>query len=206
MPSTFRSVSLRPVVDDDLPFLFRLFADPDHCHLWMRSRGAFDEAGFERAWAAWTSSSIAAKFIVESSHRPIGMVYDHDRTPEDGWTKMTTLLQHESVGHGAGVIATALFKQWLFESLPLRKIYHEVYAYNAAVIRMWRKLGFREEAVLKEDRFWNGKYWDLHFFAVYREDWPKLRARILRQSKAPHGSIATDGGSNGKKVNAATAR
>jgi RimJ/RimL family protein N-acetyltransferase len=206
MPSTFRSVSLRPVVDDDLPFLFRLFADPDRSHLWMRGRAVLDEAGFERAWEAWTSSSIAAKFIVESSQRPAGLVFDHDRTIDDGWTKVTTLLLQESVGRGAGVIATALFKQWLFESLPFRKIYHEVYGYNPAVIRIWRKLGFREEAVLKEDRFWNGKYWDLHFFAVYREDWPTLRARILRERKSPRRAVAGQAGANGKEVSAAAAQ
>jgi hypothetical protein len=69
---------------------------------------------------------------------------------------------------------------WLFQGLPLRKVYHEAYGYNAPVVRMWRKLGLSEEGVLKEDRYWNGEYWDLHAFGLYREDWPGVRDRVLR--------------------------
>jgi RimJ/RimL family protein N-acetyltransferase len=175
-----RGITLRPVIDDDMPFLFRLFADPQRCHLWMRGRRAYDEGGFAQAWSAWISDDIAAKFIVESARRRVGIVFDHGRAIEDGCTRATTLLETRSVGHGAGVTATGLFMDWLFEALPFRKVYHEVFAYNASVVRIWRKLGLVEEGVLKADRFWNGRYWDLHIFALYREQWYDMRPRVLR--------------------------
>jgi RimJ/RimL family protein N-acetyltransferase len=177
---TFRGVSLRPVLEADLPFLFRLIADPGLSHLWMRGQPAFDEVCFQQNWANWGGGMVSTRFVVESAGRPVGMVFDYDRTPHDGWTKATTLLQEESLGHGGGVIATALFMDWLFRGLPLRKVYHEAYGYNAAVVRMWRKLGLREEGVLRGDRYWDGAYWDLHIFALYREDWPRVRDRVLR--------------------------
>src|SRR5262249_5736243 len=114
------------------------------------------------------------------------------------WTKATTLLLEENVGHGGGVIATALFMDWLFQSLPLRKVYQEAYGYNAGVLRMWRKIGLIEEGVLKEDRYWNGAYWDLHIFALYREAWPKMRNRVLRHHGRPERPPAH---SAGKKMN-----
>jgi RimJ/RimL family protein N-acetyltransferase len=184
MPLTFRGISLRPVLEEDLPFLFHLWADPCRCHLWLRGRPVYDEASFYQAWRSMTCGMVAAKFIVESAGQPIGLVFDYDRTPEDGWTKAMTMLQEESVGHGGGVIATALLMDWLFQSLPLRKVYHEVYGYNASVVRIWRKLGLVEEGVLKADRYWNGAYWDLHIFALYREAWPAVRDRVLRLPKA----------------------
>jgi diamine N-acetyltransferase len=180
MRLTFRGIALRPVQEEDLSFLFRLWADPCRCHLWLRGRPVYDEAGFHQAWHNWTSGTLAAKFLVEAAGRPVGLVFDYDRTLEDGWTRAMTLLQEESVGRGGGVIATALLMDWLFQSLPLRKVYHEVYGYNAGVVRMWRKLGLSEEGVLKEDRYWNGAYWDLHLFALYREAWPRVRDRVLR--------------------------
>jgi hypothetical protein len=70
---------------------------------------------------------------------------------------------------------------WLFQALPFRKVYHEVFSYNKTVVRICRKLCLAEEGVLKADRFWNGAYWDLHIFALYREAWYAMRPRVLRQ-------------------------
>jgi RimJ/RimL family protein N-acetyltransferase len=186
MFNSFRGISLRPVVEDDLPFLFRLFADPSRCHLWMCGRRVYDERGFHEAWSSWTIDMIAAKFVVTSADRPIGLVFDYDRKLEDGYTKVTSLLDEGSTGHGGGVIATTLLVGWLFQTLPLRKLYMEVYGYNPVVARMLRKVGFTEEAVLKEVRYRDGAYWDLHVFALARVAWPEVRERLLRQCGAPH--------------------
>jgi RimJ/RimL family protein N-acetyltransferase len=177
----FRGITLRQVADRDMPFLFRLFADPERCHLWMRGRRVYDEAGFTQAWAAWTSDEIAAKFIVESVGRPVGLVFDYSRNVEDGLTRATSLLTTENVGRGAGITGSGLFMDWLFQALPFRKIYHEVFSYNPSVVRIWRKLGLTEEGIFKADRFWNGDYWDLHVFALYRETWHAIRPRVLRR-------------------------
>jgi RimJ/RimL family protein N-acetyltransferase len=203
---TFRGISLRPVLDEDLPFLFRLWADPSRSHLWMRGRPVYDEAGFQQAWSTLTNGMIPAKFIVESAGRAAGLVFDYERAVEDGWTKATTLLQEESVGHGGGVIATALFMDWLFQTLPLRKVYHEAYAYNASVVRMWRKLGLTEEGVLRADRYWNGAYWDLHIFGLYREAWPKVRDRVLRLPGAKSRCVPAVPESAGKEVSLSETR
>jgi len=180
MHLTYRGVSLRSVLEADLTFLFRLLGDPTRTHLWLRSRPVYDEAGFQQTWSAWASGMMGAKFVVESAGRPVGLAFDYDRTLDDGWTRVTTLVQEESIGHGAGVIGACLFMEWLFQTFPLRKMYHEVFGYNDNVIRMWRKLGLTEEAVLKGDRYWNGAYWDLHVFALYREAWPAVRGRVIR--------------------------
>jgi len=189
MLTAFRSISLRQVAEDDLPFLFRLFADPCRCHLWMHGRQVLDERGFHHAWSSWTTELMAAKFLVESAGRPVGLVFDYDRAPEDGYTKVTALLDEEHVGHGAGVIAAALLVRWLFRTLPLRKVYLDVHGYNPSVVAMLRKLGLAEEGCLKNLRFWNGRYWDLHHFALEREAWPQvhdrlLRPRVVRSSRA----------------------
>ena len=188
MNYSYRGTSLRPVTDADLPFLFRLYTDPSRCHLWMSSRRVYAEHEFRDAWSAWSGGAMGAKFIVENERRPVGWVMSCDDYLEHGFTKVHTILQEENVGHGVGVVATALLTDFLFKQMPLRKIYFEVFDFNAAVVRIWRKLGLAEEGLLKADRYWDGTYWDLHIFALYREAWPDLRARILRperNGKAP---------------------
>jgi RimJ/RimL family protein N-acetyltransferase len=184
MIPSFRGIRLRQVTEDDMSFLFRLFADPGRCHLWMQGRQVYDERGFHHAWISWSSDFMGAKFVVESAGRPAGLVFDYDRSLEDGYTKVTALLEEGSTGHGGGVTATTLLVAWLFQSLPLRKVYMDVYAYNPVVVRMLRKLGFAEEAVLKGVRYRDGAYWDLHVFALSREAYPQVRDRLLRLPRA----------------------
>jgi RimJ/RimL family protein N-acetyltransferase len=179
-----RDVTLRQITEDDLPFLFKLFADPERSHLWMCGRTVYDERGFHEAWIGWSSGMMVAKFLVEAAGRPIGLVFDYDRAVVDGFTKVTALLQEDSVGSGRGVIATSLFVDWLFQGLPLRKVYMESYGYNRSVVRILRKAGLAEEGVLRGARFWKGDYWDVHIFAVDREQWPDIRRRFLRTPAA----------------------
>jgi RimJ/RimL family protein N-acetyltransferase len=203
MNLSYRDVSLRPVTEADLPFLFRLYTDPSRCHLWMSSRRVYDEHEFREAWRAWVNGLMAAKFLVEvaalpDSPRPVGWVMSSEHNLEHGFVKAGAILQEENVGHGVGVIATALLMDYLFRSLPLRKIYHEVCGFNPSVVRMWRKLNAAEEGILKGDRYWDGTYWDLHVFAVYREAWPDLRARVLRPRRPALQSTAGHRNGNGR--------
>jgi RimJ/RimL family protein N-acetyltransferase len=171
------------VTEADLPFLFQLYTDPNRCHLWMASRRVYDEHEFRECWNSWVKSAVGVKFIVENRQRPVGWVMSSDDYLEHGFTKVHTIVQAEDVGHGVGVVATALIIDYLFRQFPLRKIYFEVFGFNPAVARMWRKLGLPEEGLLKGDRYWDGTYWDLHIFALYREMWPDIRARVLRPER-----------------------
>jgi RimJ/RimL family protein N-acetyltransferase len=185
------------VREDDFPFLFRLFTDPSRCHLWTSSRRVFDEREFRDLWIAWANGVMGAKFVVEHAERAVGWVMSCDEYVEHGFTKVHTILQEKDVGHGVGVAATALLLEHLFKHLPLRKIYFEVFDFNPIVVRMWRKLGLPEEGTLKGDRFWDGAYWDLHIFALYREAWPDVRARVLRPEPSSQSTHAARSDENG---------
>jgi RimJ/RimL family protein N-acetyltransferase len=180
MPIASRGISLRQVTEDDLPFLFGLFVDPCRSHLWMCGRTVHDERSFHEAWIGWSTGMMGAKFLVEAANRPIGLVFDYDRAMIDGFTKVTALLNEERVGSGGGAVATGLLVDWLFQQLPLRKVYMEVYSYNQTVLSILRKAGLAEEGVLRGVRFWNEKYWDVHVLAIERQGWPDIRRRILR--------------------------
>jgi RimJ/RimL family protein N-acetyltransferase len=192
----FRGIALRQVFEDDLDFLFHLFCNPTRSHLWMRSGRVLDEREFYDGWRSWITKHMGAKFIVATQGQPAGLIYDYDRAGEGGHTRVTALLDAEATGRGVGVIAWALFVEWLFHALPLRKIYFDVYGYNTRVVQMLRKLGLAEEGVFPHDCFWSGTSWPRHVFAVYRETWPGPRARLLR---APGARASRDVG-EGKEV------
>ena len=177
--NTFRGIGLKQIAASDLPMLYSMFSDPDRFHLWGH-RHVMDEGQFHDTWRMWSKQRMEAKFTILKSGRPVGLVFDYDRSIEDGHTKVATLLPEHEAGRGAGVIATTLFGDWLFQTLPLRKLYFEVFGFNASVVRMLQKLDVREEMCRVQHRYWNGKYWDCHGFSLFREELSLMRRRLFR--------------------------
>jgi RimJ/RimL family protein N-acetyltransferase len=162
-----------------MPLLFNLLSDPDRFHLWGHRR-VLEEGQFYQSWQVWSSERMAAKFMIMRGGKPIGLIFDYERSVEDGHTKIATVLMDEATHRGAGVIATGLFCQWLFQSVSLNKVYLDVFGFNVPVLRMLRKLGVHEEMRRVRHRFWNGKYWDWIGFAIFREDLEDTLGKIFR--------------------------
>lgn len=78
-------------------------------------------------------------------------------------------------GKGIAGEAADLVINYGFTELNLHKIYSGVYDPNKRSLRAAEKLGFKEEAVLKEEIYIDGKYEDVHKFALFKEDWLKKR-------------------------------
>jgi len=175
----FRGIRLAQVTASDLPMLYSMFSDPERFHLWGH-RHVMDESQFHETWRVWSKQRMEAKFTIVKSGRPVGLVFDYDRSMEDGYSKVATLLPEHEAGRGAGVIATTLFGDWLFQTLPLRKLYFDVFGFNPSVVRMLHKLDVREEMRRVEHRYWNGKYWDCHGFSLFRDELSPLQQRLFR--------------------------
>lgn len=182
--NSFRGISLRPVIQADLPLLFTLLNDPERFHSWGH-RKTLTEAEFYETWQVWSSQRMGAKFVIQKQGKPIGLVFDYERSLEDGHTKVATVLVENQSNRGSGVIATALFCKWLFQTLRITKICWDVFGFNPAVVEMLRKLGFHEEMRRVNHRFWNGKHWDWYGFAISREEHQQVLQRILRRNAKP---------------------
>lgn len=103
----------------------------------------------------------------------IGFIYASEMRMKDGHCKMGVYIVPSERHMGAGALATIKFLQYLFEYNPLRKVYTEVYDYNTESIRNHIDAGFTEEGLLKEYRYYAGKYHDLHIFSIERDYFEK---------------------------------
>lgn len=63
-------------------------------------------------------------------------------------------------GKGIATEATRLLVRHGHEALRLHRIYLHVYEDNAAAIRVYEKVGFAREGVLREEHFREGRFWD----------------------------------------------
>ena len=74
---------------------------------------------------------------------------------------------------GRNIITEAgkLLIKYGFMELNFHKLYSGVFTPNTRSLRAAEKLGFKEEAVLKEDVYVDGAYVDTHIFALLKKDW-----------------------------------
>jgi len=79
--------------------------------------------------------------------------------------------EKEYWGKGIAAEASKLVITYGFTELNLHKIYSGIYSPNSQSFEVSEKLGFKKEAVLKEEIFVDGKYEDIHKFALFKQDW-----------------------------------
>lgn len=74
---------------------------------------------------------------------------------------------------GIGASAVKQFMSCLFDNYGIHKIFCRIFSYNIASIRLFQKLGFKEEGRLKDHVYCldEGKYYDLLFFGCFKSDY-----------------------------------
>ncbi|HZW03998.1 MAG TPA: GNAT family protein [Anaerolineaceae bacterium] len=74
-------------------------------------------------------------------------------------------------GQGFGTDAMRVIIRYAFEELNLRRISLTVFEYNPRAIRCYENLGFREEGRARERVRRAGRYWDMLYMGLLREEW-----------------------------------
>ena len=72
-------------------------------------------------------------------------------------------------GKGFGKEATKLIIDYAFKYLNLHKISLNVLEENKPAINLYKNLGFKEEGILKEHFYWDGKYYGVIIMGLLRE-------------------------------------
>lgn len=74
-------------------------------------------------------------------------------------------------GRGYGQEALELLLGFAFGELNLRCLNITVFAYNAAAIRLYERMGFRREGSMREFLERDGEIFDMHFYGLLRSEW-----------------------------------
>ena len=83
--------------------------------------------------------------------------------------------------HGTGVLieATLLAVNFAFLLAPLRKLYAQVIEYNLPQFVSGSKRLFHVEGSLRRHEYVLGRYWDIHYVAIYRDDFFEYATPVL---------------------------
>jgi RimJ/RimL family protein N-acetyltransferase len=78
---------------------------------------------------------------------------------------------------GWGVEASRLLLAYALDHIGIHRVEAKVFAYNQISINSLRRNGFRQEGVLREACFTDGKFWDILVFGILKEEMEQERKK-----------------------------
>ena len=101
-----------------------------------------------------------------------------NRTAEFGWFLIGEP-KRRSWGYGSEAIFLLL--DYAFNHLNLNKIWLQTMTLNKVASAVYRKMGFRGEGILREQKFKNGEYIDIYIYGLLRGDFNILKEELMKE-------------------------
>lgn len=169
-------VTLRPIEEEDAPFLQRCMNDP---RVW---RPALDvnptnRKQFSEFFETVLSGTDGVHCLACDGEDPLGLVsltgsqYGPDETSRARSTELAYWFAPESHGRGYGSDAAARMVEYAFEDRNLRRVEAYCGAFNEPSAGLLESLGFEREGVLREATWYEGEYYDAYWYGLLRRNW-----------------------------------
>jgi len=166
-------VYLRPLEREDAPVVAAWFNDPEIRRMIRRQQpiNLLAEEDYI-AKANQSEHDLVLGIAVKETDRLIGAAGLHGIDFKNRHAMFgISIGVKEEWGRGYGTAATVLVLQHAFETLNLNRIWLHVYEDNDRGIKVYEKIGFQKEGVLRQDNYRDGRYWNTITMAMLREEW-----------------------------------
>ncbi|MFC0543612.1 GNAT family N-acetyltransferase [Kutzneria chonburiensis] len=175
------TVVLRPVIADDAVDMLEVLADGDVLRL-TGSHGTLSPDDVEpmRQWygsRADHEDRLDLAAVDRASGRYVGEVVLNELDPNNNSCSFRIALGATGQNRGLGTEATRLVLGYAFERVGLHRISLEVYSFNSRARRVYEKVGFRAEGVLRDALLWEGQRFDAHVMSILAHEWAEHRGR-----------------------------
>lgn len=147
------------------------------------ARQTFNTPELFRTWLEEVLKSSFHDFAVikMDSDEIIGFLHNYQFSLKDGHCKLAECVKRNYRGSGLGAMAALIFMHQLFEMYPLRKMYLTVYDYNLESLRNNVRAGFCEEGKIRSYKYYNGQYYDMHYYSIYREKFYEIYSGVFHE-------------------------
>jgi UDP-4-amino-4,6-dideoxy-N-acetyl-beta-L-altrosamine N-acetyltransferase len=174
-----RDCRLRPIEERDLPLVLA-WRNSDR----IRRNMYTDHVISPDEHAAWfrrlRKESPPVFLVFEHAGVPAGAVNISGRDLKDNRCNWGFYIAREDAPKGCGMAMGYLGLEHIFESMNIRKLIGEAFAFNRASVAFHQKLGFVQEGYFVRQRLKNGTYEDVVSFALFREEWQARKDALAR--------------------------
>lgn len=166
-------IGLRALEKEDLPFIHKLNNNVEIMSYW------FEEAyktmtELETSFEKDISNPHQRQFILNKGSERLGLVELVSIDYMNRKAEFTIMMDPAHQGNGYAGIATRLAVDYAFNIFNLHKLYLIVDEVNEKAIHIYKKIGFHEEATLKEEYFVNGSYHNIVIMSMFEDDYKAL--------------------------------
>lgn len=94
------------------------------------------------------------------------------------WTEISidVLKKHQGKGYGGEAIKWALW--WAFQMAGLHRVQIRAFAFNTGAMRLYERLGFREEGRVREHIWFAGRWHDGLIYGILEDEWRDAQKRV----------------------------
>jgi len=177
-----KHVTLRPPVESDVPVCVQWLNDPEVIRfLGPRQSGMTIE--LEREFFKKLGEDANSVFwVIELEGRPIGTSSIFEIDWKNGTATTATLIGDKGVWRkGYGIDAMRVRAEYAFGELRLNKLNSQAIYENEGSRRAQLAVGYREVGIRHQERWREGRWWDMWLSEFLREDWEQSRSGQGRQ-------------------------
>lgn len=161
-------VELRPIEDDDAPFLAGGLNDPS-VRPTLAQVDPLDEES-ERAWIEEAREGDQIHLLITADEVPVGTVGLAAVSPVWGSAELGYWVAPSHQGQGYATDAVATMATYAFEERRLHRLRARVVVPNPASERVLEKVGFVEEGIGREAAYVDGEYVDVRWYGLLADD------------------------------------
>lgn len=173
---TGKRVYLRPMENEDLDLFYaKALWDREGRRL-TGTQTVFTRRGVQNWFDknATDESRIDLIVCLEENDQPIGdiAVLDIDHQNRNAVVRIA-IFDHEFWGNGYGTEAMSLLLEYGFGMLNLHRVGLDVFSFNKRGINAYKKLGFKQEGIIRDALFYDGEYHDSVLMGVKEDEFIK---------------------------------
>lgn len=164
------NISLRTIEKTDLAFVHRLYNDPAIMNYWF-DEAYYSKAKLEESYEKELNSSSSRKFIVHNETEQLGFVALFDINYVHSKAEFAIMMDPKQQGKGYAKTATKLAIDYAFRTLNLNKLYLVADQENEKAIHIYEKMGFKQEAILRDEYFVKGSYHSVVYMSMFQKEY-----------------------------------
>ena len=168
-------IYLRRVEHEDVDHFLNAVSNPEIRRL-TGTNAFFTKAKLERFIANIQTDSSRIDLIIalQKNDQVIGdlAIVDIDQQNRNGSFRIA-ITDPQYLSKGYGTEALSIVIDYMFNTLNLRRISINVYAFNHRAIKAYEKLGFVKEGVLREELYFDGEYNDNILMGLLKKEYKK---------------------------------
>ena len=172
--STFKDIA---TVDSSISELVRKWRNSEDVRKYMYIDHTITKEEHDR----WLNSLIGKKdrktWVVYSDKYPVGIAQlsyiDFDNKNAE-WGVYIGDNHFRGIGLGSRILITLI--NYVFDEIKFNRMHTRVLANNSSALKLYEKLGFQKEGILRKHLYRDGEYLDIVIMGILKEEWNAIKA------------------------------